>query len=100
MIKYFSDDNLIFQAGSSATITMKTWLLLHLLGFFNLIPIVGSIVWLVIYLMIGFRAETAPSIQNYIKLQVIFSVIGIVLAIIMTLVAVSLMPAMTSQIPM
>lgn len=100
MFKYFADDNLTFQDGASATISMKTWLFLHLLGLFNLIPIVGTIVWLIIYICIGFRADTAPSIQNFIKLQVIFSVIGIVLAIILTIVAASLLPLIMAQLPL
>lgn len=99
MIKYFADDNLTFQAGTSATITMKTWFFLRLLSLFNLIPLVGTIVWLVIYIWIGFRAETAPSIQNYIKLQVIFTAVWMVLSIILTLIAVSIMPALMLLLP-
>ena len=94
MVKYFADDNLTFQDGASATISVKSWFLLHLLGLFNLIPLVGFIVWLVIYLLIGFSSETAPSIRNYIKLQFIFCLIGIVLAIILVIVGILLYPSL------
>lgn len=97
MIKYFSNSNLTFQAGASATVSLKTWFYLTSLGFLNLIPFLGTIIWFVVYLWIGFHAETAPSIQNFIKLQLIFSLIGIALAAILFFAVFSLLPAMSPQ---
>lgn len=77
MLHYFSDENLSWQNGTSATISIKSWFFLHLLSLLSLIPFVGVIVWLVVYIMLGLRSETAPSIANYIKFQLIACVVAI-----------------------
>lgn len=100
MIKYFANDNLTFQDGASATISMKTWFYLYLLSFFNLIPFIGTVLWLVFYLWIGLRSETAPSIQNYIRLQLIVSVIVIAILTILIFAFAALFPAMSTQFMM
>jgi len=75
MFRYFSNEQLSERNGMSATITMQTWLFFFLLSLLNIIPIIGTIAWLVVYLVIGFSSETAPSLRNYIKLQIIVSVV-------------------------
>lgn len=80
MFHYFSEDNLSTQNGQSAMITTKNWLLLMCLGFIAIIPIIGLIAYIVIYLMLAFNTETAKSIANYIKAQLLIALISTVLA--------------------
>lgn len=94
MFHYFEDDNLTFQDGTSATISLKTWFLFHLLSLFNLIPIIGFIIWIVIFLWIGLRQETAPSIRNYVKLQLIFVAVSLVVAMILIIFGVGFFAAL------
>lgn len=98
MFDYFSDDNLIFRDGASATISMMTWFRLHLLSLFTLVPLIGPIVWLIIYIIIGIREETAPSIRNYIKLQLIITVVVFIFGIIAVFACASLMSSFVGNL--
>lgn len=97
MFYYFSNENLSYNNGTSATISILNWFLLHLLSLINMIPILGFIVWVVLYLMIGFRRETAPSIRNYIKFQVIIAAIVLVLTILLLLIGIVLLSAAAGE---
>lgn len=83
MFRYFSEQNLAAQNGQSAAITMKNWLLLILLGFLAIIPVAGALVFLVLYISLAFKQETALSISNYIKANLLVSLISIGIAIVL-----------------
>ncbi|MCL1796726.1 MAG: hypothetical protein FWG24_00130 [Eggerthellaceae bacterium] len=78
----FNESKLAPTNGSSATISIKDWLLLDLLLLLNIIPIIGSIACLVIYLIIGFGKETAPSMKNRVIMTLIWCAISIVLSLL------------------
>ena len=82
MFHYFSNQNLSERNGVSATISMGNWFLLMLLGLVTIIPVIGVIVYLVLYIMLGVKKTTAPSLANYIKLYLIFAAIMSVFVII------------------
>ena len=76
---------------------MQTWFLFFLLSLLNIIPIIGTIAWLVIYLIIGFSAETAPSLRKYIKLQIIVSVAVLLFCGILCAFAYGVFAALSQQ---
>lgn len=78
----FDESRLAPQNGVSATVTIKDWLLLDCIGFLNIIPIVGSIVALVLYLVIGFGSTTAVSMKNRVLASLLWFVIWFVLGIL------------------
>lgn len=91
----FDNDKLAQKNGTSATIRMSDWLKLALMSLIACVPILGTIVYLVLILMIAFGGNTAPSIKNYVLLQLIIS--AIVLLIACLLVAFC-MPSITNMI--
>ena len=99
----FSEQKLSRDNGLSAAITIKDWLKLNCVGLFSLIPVVGTIVYLVVYLVIGFSEKTAISIKNNIKANLIWSLIitgvAIVLLIIFSSVIVGLFSSNFQSVP-
>lgn len=83
MFNYFNNDKLMFQNGKSATISMGNWFVLMLISLLSVIPFIGFIVVIVAYLVLAFRKETAPSIANFIKMQLIVSLIALVIGVMM-----------------
>lgn len=86
MFHYFSEENLSAQNGQAAAIGIKNWILLMCLSFLSIIPFVGFIVYLVVWLVIAFRAETAVSIANFIKAGLLVAVVSLVVALVLALV--------------
>lgn len=86
MFHYFSEENLAEKNGQSASITIKNWLLLMCLGFLAVIPFVGIIAFLVLYIMLAFRAETAVSISAYIKANLLLALISTAIAIVLVFI--------------
>lgn len=82
MFKYFSDEQLSLKNGQSATISTVNWLALELLSLLNFIPLVGTIVWLILYILLCVKGTTAPSIRSYIKLSLILALIGTIVGIV------------------
>jgi len=81
----FSEQKLAYQNGVSATVSIKDWLLLDCLSLLNLIPILGSIVYLVLILMIGLGSTSARSMRNRVIASliwmIVWTVIGVIIAI-------------------
>lgn len=71
----FDNTKLAQSNGTSATIRIIDWFKLSLLSLIAVIPIIGTIVYLVLILKIAFGGNTAPSIKNYVLFQLIVSVI-------------------------
>lgn len=82
MFHYFSNDYLSEKNGESATISLKNWFALWAISLVNLIPVVGLIVFIILYLKLGLKPTTAPSIRNYIKLCLIFTGIIAVVSVV------------------
>lgn len=71
----FDNTKLAQSNGTSATIRIIDWFKLSLLSLIAVIPIIGTIVYLVLILKIAFGGNTAPSIKNYVLFQLIVSAI-------------------------
>lgn len=82
----FKEQELQQKNGMSAAITIKDWIFLMLISLLNLIPFVGFIVYLVLYIVIGFSKDTAVSISNYIKANLVVAAIIMVVSIILIFV--------------
>jgi len=80
----FNEQKLAPQNGHSATVTIKDWLLLDCLGFLNLIPILGTIAYIIIILVIALSGQTAVSLKNRVLANIIWMIIGIIVSIIVT----------------
>ena len=76
----FKDNELTMTNGTSSTISIGAWMKLDAIKLLGLIPIVGSLVALVIYCVILFGSETAPSIKNRMIATLIWMAIGLVIA--------------------
>ena len=82
----FDEQRLASNNGNSATVSIKDWLLLDCLGFINLIPIIGTIAYIIIILVIAFGSSTTISLKNRILATMVWVIIGIVLSIILTII--------------
>jgi len=82
----FDEQRLAPQNGVSATVTIKDWILLDLLALLNIIPILGSIAYIIIILVIAFSSNTAKSMRNRVLANLIWAAIGIVVSIVVTVV--------------
>jgi len=80
----FKEQKLSGNNGNSAAVKVKDWMLLDCLALLNLIPIVGTIVYLVIILIIGFGSKTAVSVKSRIKAALIWAAIWLVVAFILS----------------
>lgn len=79
----FDESKLSAANGSSATVSIKDWLLYDCINFLSIIPIVGTIAALVIYAIIGFGNSAAPSMKNRVLASFIWLVICIVVLIVL-----------------
>lgn len=80
----FDESQISNENGNSATVGLKQWLLFDCIMFLNIIPVIGSIVALVIYLILAFGNRAAPSIRYRIMASLIWCVIAFILVIILT----------------
>ncbi len=75
----FKDDELSMTNGTSSTVSIGTWMKFDAIKFLGLIPIVGSLAAIIIYCVILFGSETAPSIKNRMIASLIWMAIGLVI---------------------
>lgn len=78
----FDESRLASENGVSSTVKIKDWILLDLLSFLNIIPIVGSIAYIVILCVIGFGSKSAISMKNRVIASLIWMAVGIVLSLL------------------
>lgn len=78
----FDESKLAPQNGVSATVTIKDWLLLDCISLLNIIPILGSIVALILYLIIAFSSGTSVSMKNRVLASLLWFVIWIAVGLI------------------
>ena len=75
LFDYFSEVKMAERNGYSANIKLEDWLFLELLGLIAIVPVVGTIIFLILYGVLGFKKETADSMSSFIKLNLIISLI-------------------------
>lgn len=78
----FDESRLAQENGVSSTVKIKDWILLDLLSFLNVIPIIGSIAYIVILCVIGFGNKSAISMKNRVIASLIWMAVGIVLSLL------------------
>lgn len=83
----FNGYDLGFKNGESATVSVGDWVKFGLLGLLNLVPIVGSLALLVIYIMLAANKDTAPSLRNACIAGFILAGVAIALAAVLFVVA-------------
>ena len=82
----FSENKSLRKNGMSARVTLGDWLRLDCLSFLCLIPVLGTIAYLVIYFIIAFSGKTAASIKTRVQANLIWS--AIVLAVYIVLIVI------------
>ncbi len=75
----FKNNELESANGSTATITVGTWLKFDAIRILGVIPFVGWLAVLIIYCVILFGSETAPSIKNRMIADLIWIAIGLII---------------------
>lgn len=78
----FDESKLAANNGVSSTVSMKDWILFDLIGFLNIIPIIGSIISLIIYLVIGFGSSSSHSMRNRVRASLMWVVIWVIVALV------------------
>lgn len=84
-----NNPDLSYKNGDSATVSIGDWLLLDAIGLLNVIPIVGTVACLVLYIIIAANRETAPSVQNRIIVSLIWLGVWIFVLILFNLLVVA-----------
>lgn len=79
----FENEKLANENGMSATVGIKQWLLLDLVSLLNIIPILGSVAAIIIYIVIAASDKTAPSMKYRIIMSLIWAAVFIVLSLIL-----------------
>ena len=67
----FDEAQISNENGTSATVGLKQWLILDCIMFLNIIPVIGSVAALVIYLILAFGNRAAPSIRYRIMASLV-----------------------------
>ena len=75
----FKDNELTMTNGTSSTISIGTWMKLDAIKILGIIPFIGPLAALIIFCVILFGSETAPSIKNRMIATIIWMVIGLVI---------------------
>lgn len=82
---FFNDEKLAFKNGDSSTLSVGDWFLFSLLGLLNLVPIAGTIAYVVLLVVIAVNKETAPTLKNFIVVLFIWLLVGLVVLAVMVL---------------
>ena len=80
----FDNTKIADENGTSATVGLKQWLVMDCIMFLNIIPVLGSLAALAIYLVLAFGNRAAPSMRYRIMASLIWCVIAIILIVILT----------------
>jgi len=84
----FSENKSLRKNGMSARITLGDWIKFDCLSFLSLIPIIGTIAYLVIYFIIAFSPKTAASIKTRAQASLIWSLVALVFYIVLIILLV------------
>lgn len=84
----FNEGDMRVENGLSAAVKVSDWIKLMCLSLLALIPVVGTIVYLILYLYLAFSQHTAESIKNYLKASLIVGAVSLVFVIVVVLLLV------------
>lgn len=96
----FDEAQISNENGTSATVGLKQWLILDCIMFLNIIPVIGSVAALVIYLILAFGNRAAPSIRYRIMASLIWCVVAFILVIILTTAGLVTFASLASNQPL
>lgn len=82
-MQFLSESHLSQENGLSGNVSTKDWLKFYCLSFLNLIPIIGSLVYLGILIYLAFSKDTAESLKSYIKASFIIALIVLALYVLL-----------------
>lgn len=89
MFGWLSNDAVSARNGVSGTLGMKEWFAVWALNLVSMIPIIGLIVYLIIFIKLGWGKNTAPSLANQIKFNLLMSIIVLALVIVALIICVA-----------
>lgn len=81
----FDEVSLSVKNGQSATVSKTDWIKLALLSLLNVIPIVGSIAYLVVLIVLAANHDVAPSVRNYVVAGFIVAGVALALGIVLAI---------------
>lgn len=80
------EDVLWNKNGGSATVIIKDWLKLDCVMLLSVIPIIGTIAAIIIYIVLGFHRNTAISIKSRIQANLVWLIVWLILSLIIAIV--------------
>lgn len=80
------EDTLWNKNGGSATIYVKDWMKLDCIMLLSIIPIIGTIAAIIIYVILGFHQGTAASIKSRIQANLAWLMIILIMSLIIVIV--------------
>ena len=83
----FDDERMADRNGVSATVSVRDWFLFDLLSLLNLIPIVGPLALIGIYIALACVRGTAPSVASRVIMSLIWIAVEVVIVAVVLLVA-------------
>lgn len=86
----FGEDTLASKNGHSAAVRFGDWMKLDCIQFLSLIPFVGAIAALVIYIVLMCSEKTAFSIKERLKANLIWAAISVGISIVFVIIVVAL----------
>jgi len=96
----FDESKLQMKNGVNAHVKIGDWMLVDCIGFLNIIPIVGSIAVLVIYLILAFGSKTAGPIKTRMQANFVWAaiILGIYIVLFIILAATGMLSEIITQI--
>lgn len=71
--------------GGSATMIVKDWMKLDCVMLLSVVPIIGTIAAIIIYVVLGFHRDTATSIKSRIQANLVWLLIFLIISLIIAI---------------
>ena len=84
--KYMQEDTLWNKNGGSASVIVKDWLKLDCVMLLSIVPIIGTIATIIIYIILGFHHNTAISIKSRILANLVWLLILLIISLVAALI--------------
>ena len=82
----FDESKLQMKNGVNAHVKIGDWMLVDCLGFLNIIPIVGSIAYIIIFFVLAFSSKTAGPIKTRFQANLVWAAISLGIYIILIII--------------
>ena len=83
---FLNEAQLSQKNGMSATVSTKDWLKFHCLSLLNLIPLVGTLVYLGVLIYLAVSHDTAESLKGYLRASFIIALAVLALYVVLFVV--------------